>query len=300
MLFIPSNERGIITKINQQCEKMLMQSKRNMRNIVNLINTILNTKGTKKRNPIKIISLIIVVIVSSLFTYYPQVIKGESKQMTYKNDDNRNNHNNRNNKTDNYQHTKYTNYNKALYLLWTEVYKNHGKTIYCNKPFSTASKEEKSKAHVNAEHIFPMSWVTKQLKCGTRQECRKNSKQFKVIESDLHNIYPASERLNEARSNYQFGTIKGEKRIFGNGCDFEVDDNRRIAEPTNRKRGDIARAMLYLAHTYNLNLPKKTRQLMQQWDTQDKPDAEEKRREKIIRNLQGRENKFITQHPYRP
>lgn len=191
----------------------------------------------------------------------------------------------------------YHEYNDALRLMWTQVYKNHGKTLYCDKPFSTKSRKERAKADVNAEHVFPMSWVTKDLKCGSRKQCQASSAKFREIESDLHNIYPAGRVVNKARSNYPFGEVAGEPRQFGS-CDFEVNSKKRLAEPAVAKRGEVARAMLYLAHQYHLSLRPKTEKLMKQWDRQDPPGAEEKRREKIIHREQGRENPFITRYPF--
>lgn len=189
-------------------------------------------------------------------------------------------------------------YTDALRLLWTTVYKNKGITLYCNKPFSTKSRKARAKAGVNAEHIFPMSWVTKELNCGTRKQCQASSATFREIESDLHNIYPAGSVENKARSHYRFGEVAGEKREFGH-CDFEVSRKYRVAEPAKQKRGEIARAMLYLADQYHLSLHTKTKKLMRRWDRADPPNAEEKRREKIIRQMQGRENKFITHYPFK-
>lgn len=192
---------------------------------------------------------------------------------------------------------KNSEYNNALRIMWTKVYANQGITLYCAKPFSTKSRQARKKDQVNAEHVFPMSWVAKDLGCGTRKQCQAKSTKFREIESDLHNIYPTQTHVNKARSNYRFGDISGEKRLFGQ-CDFEVNPKKRVAEPTPKVRGEVARAMLYLAYQYNLSLHRKTETLMKKWDREDPPDTEEKRREKIIQREQGRENPFITQYPF--
>lgn len=183
-------------------------------------------------------------------------------------------------------------YRQALRILWTKVYANHGTTLYCDKPFSTKSRKARKKAQVNAEHIFPMSWVAKDLGCGTRKQCQANSAKFRHIEADLHNIYPAQINVNKARSNYRFGEVPGELRQFG-ACDFEVSDNMRIAEPAASKRGKIARAMLYMADQYDLSLHKKNEKLLKKWHRQAPPDREEKRRAAIIAREQGRVNHWI-------
>ncbi len=187
-------------------------------------------------------------------------------------------------------------YRSALKIFWTAVYPSQAKTLYCNRSFSSKNYQKRKK-YVNAEHIFPMSWVAKDLKCGTRKQCQRQSAAFRRIESDLHNIYPALIQINKARSNYRFGDIAGEKRQFA-ACDFEVDKQRRVAEPAAKIRGEIARSMLYMAYQYQLSLHQKTAALMRQWDRQDPPDNEEKRRAKIIQREQGRENPFITRYPF--
>ncbi len=204
----------------------------------------------------------------------------------------------KNNSSNAYAKRRYANdeYRKALKNMWTQVYPSSGRTIYCNKQFSTRNRKERKK-YVNAEHIFPMSWVAKDLNCGKRRQCQENSAQFRAIESDLHNIYPALINVNKARSNFRFGDVAGEKRQFGT-CDFEVNKRKRIAEPDETVRGEVARAILYMAYQYNLSLHEKTEKLMRQWDRQDPPSKEEKRREAVIHKIQGRENPYISRYPF--
>ncbi len=132
-------------------------------------------------------------------------------------------------KSESYRQKSSNEYRNALKTLWTKVYANQGKTLYCDVPFSTKDYKARKK-QVNAEHVFPMSWVSKDLKCGTRKQCQRQSAAFRHIESDLHNIYPTLIYINKARSSYRFGDIAGEKRQFGS-CDFEIDKQRRVAEP---------------------------------------------------------------------
>ena len=67
---------------------------------------------------------------------------------------------------------------------------------------------------VNIEHVFPMSWVTRALSCGTRQQCRNTSKMFNRIEADMHNLFPALSEVNSARSSFSFTKIGGEYSAF--------------------------------------------------------------------------------------
>lgn len=180
-------------------------------------------------------------------------------------------------------------YDEARDAFWGILYADGGKTLYCGENFGT--RHPKS---INIEHVFPMGWVMNELKCGDRKQCRRESNRFNRIEADLHNLFPANKKLNRDRSSYKFGEVKGESRDFGR-CDFEVDRRKRIAEPAEAVRGDVARAMLYMSERYDIPLFNRQRRLMETWHRQDPPDAEEKRRNDVIERIQGNRNPYIDQ-----
>lgn len=189
-------------------------------------------------------------------------------------------------------------YRQTLYLLWSQLYPGKGNTFYCDYEFDNSHKRA-SQNGLNAEHVFPMSWVTNDLNCGTRKQCQANSADFRNIESDLHNIYPANVKANQARSSYRFANIPGENWI-NKSCDLEIDKKQRVAEPREAIRGEIARAMLYMEYQYELTLFAKNKALMQQWDAEDPPQAAEIERNQTIKTLQGRDNPFISRYPFHP
>lgn len=174
--------------------------------------------------------------------------------------------------------------------FWRGLYPEGGRGLYCGRRFGAYDRR------YNIEHVFPMAWVARQLKCGDREQCRRRSERFNRIESDMHNMFPARKDLNQLRRSYAYGIIQGERWVAPD-CDFEVDDRRRRVEPRPAVRGDIARAMLYMADRYRLNLFRRQRDLMLQWHRQDPPDQEEVRRNRIIRKLQGNGNPWIEQRP---
>ena len=99
--------------------------------------------------------------------------------------------------------------------------------------------------------------------------------------------------MNQARGSLRFGEVRGETRRFGKNCDFEVDERRRIAEPRDDVRGDIARAMFYMAERYRaqgLELFKRQAELLAEWHIQDPVDASERRRNQAIEQIQGNRN----------
>lgn len=178
------------------------------------------------------------------------------------------------------------NYLEILRVFWSEIYPDGGKTLYCNRKFAPFDRR------VNVEHVYPMSWVGRSLKCGKRDQCRRTSSRFNLIESDMHNLYPARKDVNQTRGSYPFSQIKGEQYAF-KGCDFEVDYSSRQVEPAPEARGRIARAMLYMAEQYDLDIFKRQRSLLEKWHRQFPPDAEEKRRNELIEAIQGNRNPYI-------
>jgi len=182
-------------------------------------------------------------------------------------------------------------YDTARPMLWRSVYPNGGKTLYCGETFDS----DRRKGY-NVEHVFPMSWATNGLNCGKRKQCRARSDAFNQIEADLHNLFPSRSDVNQDRSSFRFGEVKGEARRYGKQCDFEVSERARVAEPTDTKRGEVARAMFYMADRYKaqgLVLFKKQALLLEKWHKADPPSSEERRRNNVIEKLQGNRNQFI-------
>lgn len=173
-------------------------------------------------------------------------------------------------------------------LFWDELYPDGGETLYCGKLF-----EGSHGPVVNIEHVFPMRWVTKDLGCGDRDQCRRNNQRFNRIESDMHNMYPSLRDVNKLRSSMPFTVIKGEKAAV-RGCDFEVDYRSRMVEPRPAVRGEIARSMLYMADRYDLKLFKRQRELLERWRREDPVTDKERERNRKISELQGSTNRYIS------
>lgn len=178
-------------------------------------------------------------------------------------------------------------YLRQIPLFWANLYPDGGTTLYCGKAFKPYD------SRVNIEHVFPMAWVVSQYRCGDRKQCRKTQRRFNLIESDMHNLFPARADINKIRASHGFAMIKGEKHIRS-GCDFEFSNKTRRVEPRAEVRGDIARAMLYMADRYDLKLFNKQRKTLKRWHREDPPDAAEKKRNRVIKRLQGNANLLIS------
>ncbi len=182
-------------------------------------------------------------------------------------------------------------YNETLRRFWGTVYADGGTELYCGARF-----DRRSGRQLNVEHVYPMSWVTRELRCGTREQCRERSAAFNRIEADLHNLYPSRTDANQLRSSMAYAEIPGEQNAL-RGCDIEVDQRSRRVEPRPAVRGEIARAMFYMQDAYGLPIYPRQGELLLRWHRADPPDAEERRRNDAIAALQGRRNPFIDDPP---
>ncbi|MEN8214426.1 MAG: endonuclease [Pseudomonadota bacterium] len=179
-------------------------------------------------------------------------------------------------------------YQETRPLFWKKVYPEGGKTLYCGKHFSR--RHDKT---INIEHVFPMSWVTKTLQCGDRRKCRRTSRRFNLIEADMHNMYPALAKVNKRRSAMAYDIINGEDHYYEE-CDFEVDLRKWRVEPAPAARGKIARAMLYMAGSYDLKLFPRQKKLLLKWHRNNPPSRDELARNQRIMKIQGKANPYIT------
>ena len=178
-------------------------------------------------------------------------------------------------------------YLDALPVFWDQVYPNGGETLYCGKPFGNRPGRS-----INIEHVFPMAWAMRAEGCRSREQCRNFSRRFNRIEADMHNLYPSRKDINKTRSSFPYAMVQGEQRAFGK-CDFELDHRKRRVEPRPAARGNIARAMFYMQDTYGLRIYRRQGELLRDWNRDDPPDREERRRNEVIASIQGNRNRFI-------
>jgi len=81
--------------------------------------------------------------------------------------------------------------------------------------------------------------------------------------------------------------------------DKQPGGSEAFVQPTRDARGDVARALLYMSHVYDLPLDGaiKNRDLLLAWHQTDPPDAKEIARERSIRKLQNTWNPLILPAP---
>ncbi|NCC27499.1 MAG: deoxyribonuclease I [Gammaproteobacteria bacterium] len=161
---------------------------------------------------------------------------------------------------------------------------------------------------VEAEHVFPAAQFGQSRRCwrepaafaacrndgsllSGRSCCERVDKTFAAAYKDLHNLVPAVGAINAARSNLAWGELRSGQQL--GSCAMRFDPIMRRVQPPDAVRGDIARIMLYMHDTYGFRLSRQDRQLYAAWSNLDPPDAAEIERNRRIRRIQGRGNRYV-------
>ena len=209
-------------------------------------------------------------------------------------------------------------FSKAKKTLERSVYFDHRETIYCGAKFDAkknitlpsgfhSDKHVKRSKRVEWEHVVPAEnfgrtfpeWREGNAKCVNskgksfkgRRCAEKVNKEYRFMQSDLYNLYPAIGSVNAMRSNYNFVMLPGESSSFGS-CEMKIDNKK--AEPPVEARGRIARTYLYMDQAYSrYNMSKAQKQLMNAWDKQYPVSTWECERGERIEKLQGNVNSIL-------
>ena len=216
------------------------------------------------------------------------------------------------------QNTQITSFSKSKKLL-LKLYKDNPVTLYCGcsykgkKPNLSScgyipKKNNKRANRIEWEHVVPVhvfgqsfsEWRDGHPKCvlenGTKFKGRKCtekvSEEYRRMQAEMFNLYPAIGELNGRRSNYSMAIIKGEKREFGK-CDVEIK-NKKV-EPRESIRGEIARTYIYMDSVYPGRgiISKKNRKLFDAWNKSDPVDQWECERARRIEKIQGNRNDVV-------
>ena len=205
-------------------------------------------------------------------------------------------------------------FSKSKRLLGAEVYTSHLLAFYSGCRYRLVEKKfvpvasscgfkfRKNKnrsERIEWEHIVPAWHFGHQLLCwqnGGRAYCRSNNEKFRQMEADMHNLVPAIGEINGDRSNYKFGVVGGEPRLYGDAVNMEIVFADRVAEPPESVQGDIARAYFYMVDRYQLQVSDQQNQLFIAWNNQDPVDSWEREKNQLVKALQGDENLYVTHY----
>ena len=211
-------------------------------------------------------------------------------------------------------------FNKAKKIMMESIYFDHHETLYCGaefdikkkvippKGFSTDKYKKRAK-RIEWEHVVPAEnfgrtfkeWreghpdcVNKKGKSFKGRSCAsKVNTEYRYMQSDLYNLYPAIGAVNAMRSNFNFTVLAGGKVDFGT-CQMKVENKK--AEPPEEARGRIARTYLYMEQRYKrYNMSKSQRKLMKAWNKLYPVTSWECLRAKRIEAIQGNVNNVVAQ-----
>ena len=216
------------------------------------------------------------------------------------------------------QNTLIKSFSKSKEFL-QKLYNDNAITLYCGcsykekKPNLSScgyvpKNNNKRANRVEWEHVVPAKafgdsfseWrnghpecVTKKGKKYKGRKCaEKINIEFRLMQADMHNLFPTIGEVNGIRRNYPMSIIIGEERKFGE-CDFEIK-NKKI-EPREKIRGEIARTYLYMDYAYPGKgiISEQNKKLFKEWDIIDPVDSWECERAKRIEIIQGNRNIFV-------
>lgn len=196
--------------------------------------------------------------------------------------------------TDNF----YSNYGpRMVSLFWARDTSNGDKALTCvysgenyvyTEPFAWTT--------FSREHTYCHSWMpTYPSTTGPEY-------------SDYFNLFPVDQNnCNAVRSNYPFGVVVTVTNTFM-GAKYGYDASGHLVyEPRDAQKGDAARALFYMATSYNTasqnwGLPDpisssimygQDQNLLKTWHYMDPPDAREIAKNDFVDSLQGNRNPFI-------
>jgi len=176
-------------------------------------------------------------------------------------------------------------YRGAKKKLFSEVAPTAGdgmiEALYTGE--TRAPNGHKAPSGFNCEHLWPRAWM------GGRRDPL-----FREKEADLHNLFPSVMRVNSRRGHLPFGLVKTPTTDIASPSVIGTSDGRgeRI-QPRPERRGDVARALVYMASRWQLRWPSPHRDLLIEWSKQDPPDERERRRDERISALQGNGNPLV-------
>lgn len=208
--------------------------------------------------------------------------------------------------------TNNDNYGKSINLLLEKVYSDLPKeTIYCGASFESkkitnpngfsSTKYKKRSKRLEWEHVVPAEnfgrafpeWRVGNKECKRKgRGCAiKMSREFRLMYSDMYNLFPAIGSVNALRSNYNFTSGLGDDLSLGN-CDMKIKG--RKAEPPDSAKGVVARAYLYMDKVYTkYRMSPSNKRLFKSWNKMYPVTDSECKRTKIIQSIQHNNNPIV-------
>lgn len=223
---------------------------------------------------------------------------------------------------------KYTNYtvhqsrsySRARFQLYTEIHASPSSRfftyspIYCDAIYNGKIKNRLTEqklydaflqANITAEHVWPQDRFSKYKKAN-RSKDPMNS--FMV--SDLHNLFPSKEVVNNIRGNLRFAEVipgsigmsakvmnrfnsKMDDAKIGVVKDTNFESDQMYFEPPDSAKGRVARAMMYFSVRYDKRMSAVEEFYVRKWHKEFPVTKEERIRNEKVFKVQGNRNPFV-------
>lgn len=198
------------------------------------------------------------------------------------------------------------------------LFSAHRDTLYCHCYYDSDNRTDLTSCGLEAyaelkrvhrmewEHMMPAYQFGHTLLCWQeklcvkkdgvpyrgRACCQKLNPQFRRMEAELYNLWPAVGEINRARYNFSFAYVPNHEPTYPR-CTIRIDRHTKTIEPDNQSKGIVARATLFMAMRYSIPLPSSQRRLLESWNEQFPPNAWEKTWAKHVAQQEGYANPFI-------
>ncbi|ARC54709.1 endonuclease I [Candidatus Riesia sp. GBBU] len=177
---------------------------------------------------------------------------------------------------------------------WEWTKKNNGKVNLssCNFP-----KRTKRSQIIEWEHIVPVWKFGHNRDCwkeGGRKNCSIKDPVFREMESNLYNLVPSIGKVNNDRKNFKYGIVRSKHNKNYGDCKSKIDLKKKVFEPRDDVKGQIARIVFYMHYKYNLMMTKKQQKLFLNWDKKFPVSKWEILKNNRISKFMGHKNKFVT------
>lgn len=193
---------------------------------------------------------------------------------------------------------------ECLYKIYDELgekFSNANQELYCGNRFYYGPSVKCNMHILGSRDFFDSTFSD----CVSLEHVAPKShfNQDTELSNDFHNLFPAIKQINTIRQDKFFAEGFGNVR-FGK-CKSSVDKGGfGRMYPRNEIKGIIARAYLYMMDKSSI-LKKRTISemgadfeiMLKNWDASYPPNAVECKREKIIYEIQGNHNPYISNHP---
>ncbi|PKR80364.1 hypothetical protein CW751_09830 [Brumimicrobium salinarum] len=145
------------------------------------------------------------------------------------------------------------------------------------------------------EHTYPHSWFP-------THPANSTYGQEEIEYVDYHNLYPINQQeANQPRGNLPLGVVDEVIFEYLEGKRGKNANGAMVYEPSDRNKGNAARAKFYMATAYhqkttpgNWGLPtNQDQEILKQWHFSDLPDSYEIARNELIYSIQGNRNPYV-------